>query len=290
MPQSALLCIIWYQISKYPAGDGRCRIDAGERGRATFCLPTGYEEEITEAIQERLNRLEAPPGGGGVRRPNAGLRLAVVLTFAVWFLVGPSAPAPKPPAKTSDPIRTTELEIVDATGKTRMALKMDENSAPTLMMFDEKAHLRASLTVFTKGPVLGLFDETGIPRALVSMLTDGPQFGLSDGKGNPRVTLTVSTDLPALSLWDKNGTARAWLDVDAAGPGLHLSDQNGRKRALLAADTDGPVLGLLDEKDKPRATVVVPAAGPDLMLFDKDGKVIWQAPPTMSGLPPVAPK
>ena len=142
-------------------------------------------------------------------------------------------------ADTPEVVRAQRFEVVDARGRTRVALDVD---------------------VAMGTPGLTLDDEQGKMRAMLSLLPDGtPDLVLCDEKGKTRATLGLARDgEPAVTFFDDKGKERAMLSVGSDGsPGLGLSDENRATRAMLSLLADGtPFLGFADKK----------------------GKVMWQAP------------
>lgn len=85
-------------------------------------------------------------------------------------------------ALTTSSLRTSRLELIDASGKIRGVLGMEDNS-PSLTLFDELGNKRASLTVIAEGPRLFLYDENENWRVMMATSPQGPGLGLRDADG-----------------------------------------------------------------------------------------------------------
>jgi hypothetical protein len=183
----------------------------------------------------------------GVQGAACGLALGVVLLTGVGLgraaTVAASAPA------VPDVVKARRFEVVDATGKLRVALGV-------------RTHGWAGLT---------LYDAAGKTRAILTLHADGsPSLYLSDGTEKLRASLGVAANgSPRLSLLDAAVQTRADLGVLPDGsPALYLYDAAGKARATLGCTT----LEVVKTGEARKR------AESSLVLFDKDGKVIWEAP------------
>lgn len=165
---------------------------------------------MNSEVEKRLNRLEAELSA--VRRQNAMLRLLMVLAFAAWFLIGPAA-SPKPPAKVSDPIRTTKLEIVDANGRTRLVLDTALLGGPRIGMLGSDGKPRLTLAAGESSSALVLRDENGHKRAELSALTDGPKFILASPDGAKKIEANVGGWSPSFSLADTDSETEVLIST-----------------------------------------------------------------------------
>lgn len=125
----------------------------------------------------------------------------LVLAAAIFFLLAANA-APQSAA----PVRTTELQIVDAAGKTRAWLGVDETGALNLRAMDEDGRMRSVLAVNADGTAGLLLYDDKILRSGLSAT------GLSfrDSNGNTRVLVgTLEDGTASIIFSDTNGGVRS---------------------------------------------------------------------------------
>jgi hypothetical protein len=109
-------------------------------------------------------------------------------------------------------LQTRELDIVDASGRTRIALALSTNGNPGLWVYDANGKTRAYLGLSGSGtptPQLSLSDENERTRAYLGFGTVGestPQMDLSDPQGNQRLYVGWNTaEKPWFSVSDESG-------------------------------------------------------------------------------------
>ncbi len=167
-----------------------------------------------------------------------------------------------------DVIKAHKFELIDAQGKARAKLYIDEYG-PVLALNDAKGKHRAVLYIDSFGGTdLAINNANGEPRAVLKVLGGSPELILYDANGNYGVVLDIRKHGPDLDLCDANGNDRAVLSVDKDGPGLDLLDANGNDRAVLGSTwTVSKVTGATN-----------PTAPSTITLFDKNGSVLYQRP------------
>jgi hypothetical protein len=116
------------------------------------------------------------------------------------------------------PDAASELDFLDKGGKTRLAVHIQPDGAPTLLLQDHKGGVRAAL-------------------------------GLAGGDGRPRIGLAVDPSGSAVvGLMDKDGGTRASMGLAAGGEAsLGLRDRAGKTRIGMSLDGLGaPGMTLFD--------------------------------------------
>lgn len=168
-------------------------------------------------------------------------------------------PAPMARAQDSMMITTSELRLVDESGRTRALLSL-LRGRPRLIMTDDNGEFRIEIGLSYNGnPALWLRDSEGKPRIQLALnATENPNMILSDSNGRGRIALGLGADdSPAMILRDHMGRDRLALWQESQELGLALADEEGRPRAGLA----------IKEGRKPT-----------LSFHNSKGKVIWYAP------------
>jgi hypothetical protein len=158
----------------------------------------------------------------------------VLLVFICVAAAGPS----------TDPLRTTSLVIVDATGKELAhwdsagvqtnTLKVSDSGVTTALLSkdglkvnrmaiaDSDGHERARWDTDKDGqPRLGLEDSGQSVRIAMSVMNDNPTFTISGSSKVPGFALQMVGDIPAMTLQDPVTSARF---------GRIYTDQNGNQR------------------------------------------------------------
>jgi hypothetical protein len=173
-----------------------------------------------ENLRARLERLERR-----TRMVVAGWVLSVV----VFMLFGTTVRQ-----ATSQPeiLRAQRIEVVDATGRTRIALAVHPDGEAGLILVDAAGRTRAGLMLTPDGsPGLILRDAAGRTRVGLVVRQEGtPDLGLTDVTGRLRILLFVHPDgSPGLRLQDAAGQPRVLLVVPPDGtPGLTFWDAAAR--------------------------------------------------------------
>ena len=131
---------------------------------------------------------------------------------------------------------------------------------------------------------LGLLDNDDKIRSVLIVDANGiPRLELFGADETRRVVLSVFPNRSGLAIFGEAARGGAVLDVVADGTAsLGLTDRTERSRVGLQLRADGTVLlNFNDSSEKVRAALGVGVDGaPGLGLWDKDGKRIWQAPPS----------
>jgi len=157
-------------------------------------------------IEERLENLEKELADA--KRSNRWLHTVVGLVIVglglAWLLTKATVSATA--ATISKEIRANSFIVVDANGKERAVLRMDENG-PRLDLADEKGNLRAELSLDKNAPGLGLYGENGENRASLAVTKNGSGLALLNEKGKIRVGMAMNalTAKPMMTLKDENG-------------------------------------------------------------------------------------
>lgn len=104
------------------------------------------------------------------------------------------------------PVRTTELQIVDAAGKTRAWFGVDETGALNLRAMDAEGKMRSVMAVNANGSAGMLLYDDKTVRALLS--PTGLTF--RDTSGNARVLVgTLEDGNPSITFRDPSGNVRS---------------------------------------------------------------------------------
>ncbi|MBF0528130.1 MAG: hypothetical protein HQK55_02420 [Deltaproteobacteria bacterium] len=166
-------------------------------------------------------------------------------------------PAPSQPTPTL--LTTSELRLVDESGRTRALLSILRGK-PRLILIDDNGEFRL---------------ELGLGQ------TGEPSIGLRDRDGKTKAQLFLSASNQAgLKLFDASGRVRANLGLSSEGsPGLIMSDDAGKDRLALWQEKDEIGLALADSDNRPRAGLTMKKNDRSTIAFyDRDGKTIWYAP------------
>lgn len=161
-------------------------------------------------------------------------------------------------------LRSTDLEaesfvLLDAQGRRRGELVMEQNGAPSL----------------------GLYDATGARRVRLALDADGlPRLSMT-GPGKTHIWLAIdSSGVPEMVLRDQQGVQRVEMTLDRTGaPALVLLDAEERTRAVFGVDEQSAPALLMHGKDASRANLaILPDGSPLLGLQDAQGNVRLRAP------------
>src|SRR5437867_10268562 len=214
-------------------------------------------------LAERLDRLERAH-----RRWKLASSATVLLLLAVIRL-GAAAPRSPQPIPEASPIgsvvnefRAKRFVLVEDTGKVRAVLGAATRGAVSLELLDNDGKVRSVLIV----------DSNGTPRLEL--------FGADEAR---RIVLSPFPNRSGRAIFGEAGRGGAILDVVADGAAsLGLTDNRERSRAGLQLHSDGTtLLNFNDTSVKVRAAFGVGADGvPGLGIWNKEGKRIWQAPPS----------
>jgi hypothetical protein len=180
------------------------------------CMWWGGGAFVEHTEMERLQRRLA-----GVERRLYLVLVGWVVSVVVLALGGLAAPASSQPQV----VRTSAVEIVDATGRVRMTLDA-VNRRPSLWLYDSAGLRRIGFTVGIHGTADAVLnDANGRPRiALRVGYERAADVRLIDSLGRPRIAQSVGYD-DAAGLWmfDRLARPRIGLKVFAGGiPGLWL--------------------------------------------------------------------
>ncbi|MBI2193749.1 MAG: hypothetical protein HYU36_17375 [Planctomycetes bacterium] len=231
-----------------------------------------------------------------------------VLAGLIGGALGSRVFAPEPsmardPSQRVKALYAETFVLVDAEGRTRAQLVLQQPSSPSLTVLDEEGKTRAGLVLRGEGhPTFGLFGreqkaaailaigdrtvETG-DSGVESREEGGPFLRLKSGNGKAGLFLSVDPT-PRLVLLDVEGRARALLALDGEGaPSVDLRDGKGVARGEFGLYPDGsPSMSFMDTEGKGRAGMVMNRDGSTrLGMMDAGGRVIWSAPTPVSDEP-----
>ena len=221
-------------------------------------------DERLACLTERLDCLERSH-----RRWKLALRATMMLLLLAGIGLGAAAPR--------SPQSITETPLVRSA--------VDELRAQRFVLVDDTGKMRALRGAATRGAVsLGLLDNDDKIRSVLIVDSNGtPRLELFGADETRRVVLSVFPNRSGLGIFGEAGRGGAVLDVVADGAAsLGLTDNKERSRAGLQLRSDGTtLLNFNDASEKVRAALGVGADGaPGLGVWDKEGKRIWQAPPS----------
>jgi hypothetical protein len=148
-------------------------------------------------------------------------------------------------ARTSRTVEAERFLLKDVRGSLRGELKLKDDGAPALILYDPNGKSTAEMGTDEKiGPYLVLSEAENKAHFIVYVEPIwGPKLGFQDASGKSQV------------------------DFFTRGPTLKLVDENGYSAVLGVDDL------FLKHKGEKRTT-----SAASLLLFDKEGKVIWSAP------------
>ncbi len=90
------------------------------------------------------------------------------------------------------PIKSSSIELVDSTGKTRIALMMVKDQ-PSIELFGANGKVRSSLFLTSSGEgKMSMRDASGVVRTIVGVNKGMAQLSLFGPKGKLRNSVTVS--------------------------------------------------------------------------------------------------
>ncbi len=155
-------------------------------------------DERLEKLERELNQAK-----GRIRWLLAGIGLCLVIVAVIWAfgLATTTAHASQGALKE---IRANSFVLVDANGKPRASLGMDEDGLELRLRY-ENGNIGAALCLHDEKMVLSLADKNGKPRAVLGVSQNMPLLCLYDEKEEPRATLAVLADGPHLVLRDEKG-------------------------------------------------------------------------------------
>lgn len=168
-------------------------------------------------------------------------------------------------------IRASRFVVEDDDGNARIKLGLIDG-APSLAILDEKARVRAFLSVMTNGPVFNLSAEDGKTGVTVGQMANDRRWimavGNSIAEKGSAIVLGFDDYKPCLLVTDKAGQTRASLTLhDAGSPTLGLFDDKGELRTTLGYSKTTSADG---------KNTTYPESS--LLLFGPDGSVRWQTP------------
>lgn len=150
------------------------------------------------------------------------------LAFVARAAQDPTRPGP-------ETIRVRAVEVVDASGKVRARLGLDQDNAPELRLLDgqEKVRLRAGIHM-DREPILALIDQEDQNR--ITMVYDGanPHFVMSRPGGKPWIHMTAAAvGDAALMFTHIDGHHNSAIGIRANGDGylrqIKPSEEAGTK-------------------------------------------------------------
>jgi hypothetical protein len=141
------------------------------------------------------------------------------------------------------------ITLTDGRGRNRLALALDDEGLPTLLLRDAHATARLEL----------------------GLIGDDPFLALRDGDASPRIQLSHTAERSALLFVDKEERGRASLGVAAEGPLLHLAAGQGH----VSLGAPPGVLEIRDANGALQSELIVGADGmPRLEFYDSTGAKI----------------
>jgi hypothetical protein len=105
-------------------------------------------------------------------------------------------------------IAAQQIVLIDAQGKTRAALHLNNQGEPGLDLYDHTGKLRAGFAINSEQELgLKLYDTKGVERVTMTVNSDGiPALRLYDSEANPRALLGVDTEgEAALDFYSRQG-------------------------------------------------------------------------------------
>ncbi len=184
-----------------------------------------------------------------------------------------------------------QLIMQDGEGKPRLSIGLDDDSGPTLVIFNADGKPKALFAEhypkgqIGAGPALAMMDRDGQVRAQIGVREDGnPFLSLVDppSKENQSVRgIKLSLEEKERARLSVTGGKRdqgAELLIDGGNTRLALKDADGVTRAELgstelAFGKDGSL-----EKVRGGSFSVEKRPESSLVLYDEKGKVLWSAP------------
>lgn len=247
-------------------------------GDAAFLLSASFEtwhhrelalmnrpNDSLAALRPRIEKLE---------RQNQLLRrlgLLGLICAVVAFVSGQAAP----PTAESRQVSAQGFQLLDAEGKTRGELVMDEG-APLLRLLDAEGRPQAALRG-GKPAALVLYDTTGVAR--VTTAFDEVEAGVTvfDKEGRPQLKVAATPQRPALDLFEA-GKRRVAVGVAGGDAAAALLSEQGHPQAMMSvgrdsAGKDTAAFALRDSTGNPQYVVTARKEGSMVSLFDvKEGK------------------
>jgi hypothetical protein len=175
------------------------------------------------------------------------------------------------------------LVVIAALVAVRMgAIGRQVVEAQSFVLIDAQGRRRGELVMEEKGaPSLGLYDASGTRKLRLALDADGlPRLSMT-GPQKTHIWLAVNAlGVPEMILHDRQGAQRVELTMDHTGaPALVLLDAAETARAVFGVDHDAAPALLMHGKDASRANLSVLADGSPLLgLQDGEGKVRFRAP------------
>ena len=212
-------------------------------------------------IQARLERLE---------RENRMWKWGVV----VLGLIGVAGGAMAQQERRVGPVDVTAVRLLDAKGRVRAALTVDEQDVPALVFYDTEGKLRAGVS----DRAVGFFKADGKQQVTLSTASGISELALFDSAGNSRMRFGVGESV-GLTLYDAHRVGRVGLSVSGTGaPGLMMLDHKEQRRAVLGLSADTQGLLLMDEAGHLRAGLSLIDEKPQVGLWDAEGKAVFAKP------------
>jgi hypothetical protein len=180
---------------------------------------TPRQSSESELLCTRLKKLEAR-----IHAIVTGWVLSLVVVVFLGVAVRQTLAQP-------DVLRARRIEVIDAAGRVRGGLGIQQDGTSELFLADSTQRRRIRLQVFVDGSLeLGFYDAKGGGRAALTAFAEGTaRLMLQDGTRRRRIFLTVLADGSQLTPWDIARQGNAGLMVLPNGrPALSLVDATGR--------------------------------------------------------------
>lgn len=207
---------------------------------------------------------------------------ALVLCVVILAGQGQPAPSSQPAAPAAREVRAERFVVVDASGKERARLGMQEDGGVELVVRAKNGQAAAWVAVPGQNdwPIVAVCGRDGRVVGELGLLDQTyPVFILREPSGQRRVALYVSKEdnEARVDVLSKSGKSLSSLRVSKDGvPRMVIRDEEARGRILLVANPDGSCLLDLSDLERPRLRAGVSASGePALVAFDKDGQPVW---------------
>jgi hypothetical protein len=230
------------------------------------------ETHSSDALQARVSMLEHR------------LRVACVMGMVSLIAVVLLGVAVQNAASQATRIRARDIQLVDAAGRTRIKMAVDDGNQTYFAISDGSDNNVVLVFVNSQGVHASFFHDPGHGSVEILATQGGVSVSASSSKGH----MILNPDRVGFYGSGSNPTY-ASLGVDAGSASASVSGPGGRQlvdlrtsqglSSVVVSDNDrySAILGATELKSQSTGTVEKRSAA-SLVLFDKDDKVIWSAP------------
>ena len=253
-----------FAVTFAPVQDGDVSEGRGERRNAVM------------TTEERIDKLEREN-----RWMKRGCLIALTAVSVVLLLsLGPRVTGRAFAQDAGGPriVEASMFRLIDSRGRSRGGLIAEGDTGVSLDLFDERGHVRVSLSLEPTNQTLSFWDKQGDKRLALSVVKDVAGIALNDERGKPRACLGLNEDGPKLQLIDGSQKVRANIFCGADDAGFSLYDGRGTARAGMGVVNAGPAVTLNDGRGTTRVALTLFKDGPGLGFFDEQQKEVWSAP------------